>query len=163
MFLCPCLEVRYKFRMQTTFGSSLPSVDCMTGRFLIDDICACLRIIVSSTCWQNEPHGGHHLRAHGLIPGFGEVRISNVYFILCVLFVVKTKPNETKSNETKRNRSKRNEIKRNETTLHFVSFRSVSFRFVWFRFVSFGFVSFRFRFALYRYLNMYTPRFMYGM
>jgi hypothetical protein len=87
MFLCPCLEVRYKFRMQTTFGSSLPSVDCMTGRFLIDDICACLRIIVSSTCWQNEPHGGHHLRAHGLIPGFGEVRISNVYFILCVLFV----------------------------------------------------------------------------
>ena len=87
MFLCPCLEVRYKFRMQTTFGSSFPSVDCMTGRFLIDDICACLRIIVSSTCWQNEPHGGHHLRAHGLIPGFGEVRISNVYFILCVLFV----------------------------------------------------------------------------
>ena len=78
---------------------------------------------------------------------------------------------ETKRNETERNEIKRNETKSNETKLYFVSFcfdrfRFVSFGFasfclISFRFVRFRFVSISFRFALYRYPNMYTPRFMY--
>ena len=48
MFLVPCCDVRYDFRIKTKFGSSLPPVVCRRA-CLIYVICVCLRIVLSNT------------------------------------------------------------------------------------------------------------------
>ena len=48
-FWVPCCDVRYDFRIKTTFGSFLPPVVCRRGSCHIYVICVCLRIVVSNT------------------------------------------------------------------------------------------------------------------
>jgi hypothetical protein len=52
-FLVPCFEIRCKFRIKRYSVCLYPQLIVWRG-CLIFDVCVCLRIIVSNTCWKND-------------------------------------------------------------------------------------------------------------